>query len=178
MKKIHNWLFMFMSIAISYACTQSSGYNSDIVDIDSGKLSTALSLQLVGESDIELVVDLIYRENSKIADDNERPRMMELFIEQTGVTFIKAEPLQSIIEVDKQLVVIDDDNSSELRTVIFSTANLNRLRSGGLVRYYFSKSDSDSLAKLTLINRRPIFAPIITDDGVTLDKPLIIGGEL
>lgn len=136
----------------------------------SGKAANELSLVLVEDADGQAVVDLVYSRPADIPG----PRMMELYIKPSEeVKFLSGEALSSVQAAGKELV-LQEQADGQVRTVVYTTANLNRLEPGPLVRYRFSVGQPGAM--LELVDRRPLFAPAEAD-GVVLAEPLQLGGR-
>ena len=143
-----------------------------------GLTGATLELRAAEPTGDGAVVDLHFNRGDKA----EAPRMMELRLRLHGLRYVSSEALSAATAAGKQVVVQDDEGV--LRTVIYATGNLNRLDSGPLVRYRLSReasakvgfADPTGNARVEILEQRPIFAPPEADLGVTLGKPLELGG--
>ena len=136
-----------------------------------GLTGATLELRAVEAEGADTVVDLHFNRG----DIEEAPRMMELRLRLSGLRYVKSEPLSAATAAGKELVVKDEDDGT-LRTVLFATGNLNRLDTGPLVRYRLARVGSAGAARVEILSQRPVFAPARADQGVTLGRPLVLGG--
>ncbi len=90
--------------------------------------------------------------------DEPAPRLAEFHFQVgSGLTFVRAEPLDAVVKAGKQLVA-QVHPGNVLRLLIFSTANLNTLDSGPLATLVFQRTGTGPTT-LDLLDQRPIFAP-------------------
>ena len=139
--------------------------NDPIEDLDA--TLSLVSADVPGDA---VAVDLIYRP----AENMERPRTVEVWLKTSpGLTFESAEPLDATLTSGKSLVA-QAKPDHEVRLVLFSTANLDRLPPGGIARLHFTASNGSQNETVELLDRRPMFAPAAADKGVLLPEPLTV----
>lgn len=139
--------------------------------VPEAEASSTLELALAFQKDGKVAVDLLFAKD----EDKPGPRMMELFIRTSaGLTWVSSEVLSATTDAGKQLVVQAPADGT-VRVLVFATDNLNRLESGPLARIVFASGGENG--NLEMLNQRPIFAPAEADWGITLGKPLTVGGN-
>lgn len=104
------------------------------------------------------------------------PRIMELFLKHAGFTFLRAEKGEATKAAEKELIAQEQEDGS-LRTIIFSSANLNTLSVGTLATYYFERTPGASEARLELQTDNQIFAPREANEGLVVQDPITVRFE-
>lgn len=166
MKKLYKYLLL-ITISLSVSCSNTDKAVEN--GLDKINSDATLSLQVNSIDSEQVVVDLYL--NTKEVN---KPRMVELFFEISDNFKLKSsEPLHAITAADKNLTV-QSDEQGQVRTVILSTMNTNTIDSGSLVRYTFSYDGGSG--EIKFVDRRPVFAPLDADRGLTFGESLSLGG--
>ena len=138
-------------------------------DFDSEKNRTTLSLKKESSQDDTLVVSVEFVNN----DQNKKPRIAEYYIKHTGnVEYLSFEKGNAVYLVQKDMVV-QKKSDGFLRTVVFSSSNLNTLDSGTIATYTFKRLD-DGEVTFEILTDKPIFAPSEANEGLLVGDPLSI----
>ena len=165
-------LLMFSSaLLLSSACADPGSVAQDGPTFYQAERPTLALVQAAATGD-GVTVDLVYDRPPEIAG----PRMVELFFKLSdGLKLTGSEPLSAVIAADKQLVVQELDGGV-IRTIIFTTDNLNTIAPGLLVRYTFNRSGQVPQT-LQVLNDSPVFAPTEAGLGLDMTETLTIGGQ-
>ncbi|MBM4318875.1 MAG: hypothetical protein FJ125_02705 [Deltaproteobacteria bacterium] len=131
-----------------------------------------LALELAAQDDGAIVVDLRYARRPEQAG----PRVVELYLGLSdNLGFAAAEPGEAAIRAGKQLTVQPGADGT-LRTVLLSPSSVAQIDSGLLARYRLTRR-SPGPARVEILDRTPVFAPVEANEGVVLGDPLPVGGR-
>ena len=130
-----------------------------------------LSLVAAEQTATELVVDVLYARKA----GEPGPRMVELHLGLAGGLQYHASEGLDAAEAAGKAVVVQPQPDGAVRVVVFATANTTRLASGGLVRLWLGRIGGAGEA-VTLLERRPVFAPADAEAVAVLGPPLVVGG--
>jgi hypothetical protein len=135
-----------------------------------GQAGATLQLAVVQQDGGSVVVEVSYHPDA----DAERPRVAELWLGHSPSLKLLASEARDAVTAAGKTLVVQDKGEEGLRTIVYSSSNLDRVQGGAIARYQFLV-EGPGPHWVDLLERMPLFAPMEANIGIMLPARLAIG---